>query len=920
MHLVTYRFASLLGLSAVLALMGCNQVLGIDDHPLAAGAGGRSVTASGGAAGAAGGRSGGAGHGATAGTGGSSGMTTSSTGGVGGEPVGAGATAGKAVAGSSSQTAGQGGSPDDLGGQGGEAPKSDPCDPNPCQNNGACNGDGTCNCQVGFSGAKCETQSDPCATNPCLNGGACSNVSGDYSCACQPGYEGKTCETNHDDCSPEPCLNGGTCEDGLNTYTCHCPSGFSGTTCERAVHGCSDMPCLNGATCTDTGALYTCACVLGYSGTNCETNINDCSPNPCLNGGSCTDGVATHTCSCIAGYSGTNCETNIDDCSPNPCLNGGTCTDGVNSHACSCKAGYSGTNCETNIDDCSPNPCVNGGTCTDGVAMYTCSCTSGWTGKTCSTHTPPTVVSVSPASNAKNVEPDVSSITIGFSEAMQASSITTSTVQVLLNGTAISGTVSYSGTTATFTPGVRLTLLGEYTVKVSQSVTDTYGGNMAADFTSIFDVRDGAFGTPKVISACAGNYLNAASDAQGNILVVCSPSTAGVYATWYHPSRAGSAEAWGTTTQLDTCSSSLNCYGARVAVNATGTAVVAYLVYNPSPPANTPYYTYKARQYRNGAWESASTNMVQVWDSGDFTVGVGPAGDTHVAVSGATTSGNNDVLTTLHNDGSGWSAAVGDTYAQVASGTTLNMAFTSAGNGFLLWRTLGNPNYTIRTARYSASGKAWGQDTDIPGVTESGGGGLNPPGLAVDASGNAMMACSYVDPVSTGGEMASRFTAAAGWSSGAAIDNIGYQELDDGLFTGLVYDGTDFIASWMQTTAQGGGLLNAYSNRYHNGAWGTAQLVNDGIASVNPNGVAVAADNNGHSIIAWGSEIGTTSNYTAYYSRYANGAWGNATQVFTQPAQWGMRLVGGANGVAGLTTSYVPSTGANAVFIMVPFK
>jgi EGF domain-containing protein/List-Bact-rpt repeat protein len=291
----------------------------------------------------------------------------------------AGGRAGASQGGSAGTSIGGGG------GEAGEPPLIDPCDPSPCENDGACSSDGSCNCQSGFSGATCGVKLDPCADAPCQNGGACMEQGSDFSCECTAGYEGKTCSDEVDDCVPDPCQHGGTCEDGHNTFSCHCPDGYSGTKCEREVHGCADTPCLNGASCTDQGAVYTCHCAVGFSGSNCETNINDCSPNPCKNGGSCADGVNKYTCSCAAGYSGSTCQTNIDDCAASPCKNGGVCNDGLNSYACSCAAGWSGDTCQTNIDECSPNPCKNGGSCSDGINKYTCSCATGWSGSTCET-------------------------------------------------------------------------------------------------------------------------------------------------------------------------------------------------------------------------------------------------------------------------------------------------------------------------------------------------------------------------------------------------------------------------------------------------------------------------------------------------------------------------------------------------------
>jgi len=518
-------------------------------------------------------------------------------------------------------------------------------------------------------------------------------------------------------------------------------------------------------------------------------------------------------------------------------------------------------------------------------------------------NTPPSVVSVTPTNNTTGVQPD-GTVQIKFSEALTSSTVTTSTVTVSLNGSAIGGTVSYSGTTATFTPSARLTLLGSYAVKVSHTVQDLQGANMAADFASTFTVRDGAWDTPYTVSACANAFMSAAADGNGNVLVACSNTSAtgtkAVYAAWYHPSRAGTAAAWENPATIEACT---NCYGPHVAVNASGTAVVGY--WNASAAT----YAYKTRQYRNGAWESASQTMVSgVSDAGDHTLGVDPAGNAHVAIFG------DDTLTTRNSNTSGtWDSAATDQFAQVASGSTLTMAFVPNGNGLLAWTTYGDSsgNYHMRTTRYSSTSKAWTQDTDIANITEPGGGAIGPPAIAVDSSGNAMLTGTYIDPTSTGGVYASRFTAASGWSDGAAIDNLDYQYQDEGVPTALAFDGTDFVAAWLQPTVQGGSLLNAYSNRWDNGAWATQQLRSDGSTAVNPNGAGITADSDGHSLMVWTSQIGQTADNDALFSRYANGSWSDPAHVFTQPSHWGARLVGSPNGVAAFNTS-VPVTGGDA--------
>lgn len=97
----------------------------------------------------------------------------------------------------------------------------------------------------------------------------------------------------------------------------------------------------------------------------------------------------------------------------------------------------------------------------------------------------PTVSSTSPASDATGVAVDIS-ISATFSEAMDSSTITTDTFTVSVEGSNISGTVSYSDNTATFQPSGNLSNSTSYTAKITTNVKDSAGNNMASDYSWSF--------------------------------------------------------------------------------------------------------------------------------------------------------------------------------------------------------------------------------------------------------------------------------------------------------------------------------------------------------------------------------------------------------------------------------------------------
>ncbi len=88
--------------------------------------------------------------------------------------------------------------------------------------------------------------------------------------------------------------------------------------------------------------------------------------------------------------------------------------------------------------------------------------------------TAPTVSATNPASGATAV-PINQSITATFSEAMNSTTITTTTFTVLQGVTAVAGTVTYAGMTATFTPSANFAANTVFTATITTGATDLAG-------------------------------------------------------------------------------------------------------------------------------------------------------------------------------------------------------------------------------------------------------------------------------------------------------------------------------------------------------------------------------------------------------------------------------------------------------------
>lgn len=97
----------------------------------------------------------------------------------------------------------------------------------------------------------------------------------------------------------------------------------------------------------------------------------------------------------------------------------------------------------------------------------------------------PTVATTSPANNAVGV-PRNNSINIEFSVAMDPATINSTTIIVKQGTTVVPGTITYSGTTAVFTPTDNLLALTKYTVTVTTVAKTLAGKAFAANAESSF--------------------------------------------------------------------------------------------------------------------------------------------------------------------------------------------------------------------------------------------------------------------------------------------------------------------------------------------------------------------------------------------------------------------------------------------------
>ncbi|HEX2920172.1 MAG TPA: Ig-like domain-containing protein, partial [Bacteroidales bacterium] len=97
----------------------------------------------------------------------------------------------------------------------------------------------------------------------------------------------------------------------------------------------------------------------------------------------------------------------------------------------------------------------------------------------------PTVLSVIPFANSNNVATSIKP-SVTFSESMNQSSVSSASFTVKQGSTALSGTISWSGNTATFTPSSALLPGTSYSCTITTAVRDAAGNPLAANYTWTF--------------------------------------------------------------------------------------------------------------------------------------------------------------------------------------------------------------------------------------------------------------------------------------------------------------------------------------------------------------------------------------------------------------------------------------------------
>jgi hypothetical protein len=138
------------------------------------------------------------------------------------------------------------------------------------------------------------------------------------------------------------------------------------------------------------------------------------------------------------------------------------------------------------------------------------------------------VISIHPLDGATDV-PVSQNISVTFDEAMNASTISESTVTLWRGTTPVAGSVSYAGTTATFAQSVNLAPNTVYTVSISTGAQDLAGNALAGDYIWSFTTAPTPAGQlPVALGSASGFAVLAGSAVASSSFTVINNGDVGV--------------------------------------------------------------------------------------------------------------------------------------------------------------------------------------------------------------------------------------------------------------------------------------------------------------------------------------------------------------------------------------------------------
>lgn len=336
-------------------------------------------------------------------------------------------------------------------------------------------------------------------------------------------------------------------------------------------------------------------------------------------------------------------------------------------------------------------------------------------GGTTTDTTAPTVSSTSPASNATSVAINTT-VSATFSEAMNSSTINTTTFTV----SGVTGTVALSGNTATFTPSMNLTGSTTYTATITTGAQDTAGNALAAQQQWSFTTA--AVPTFNISGTVTGPYVEGVTiTMSGGATDTAVTNAMGVYS--FATSRpAGSYTLTPALAGYTIPPQTVAITNANVVQDFTATSTVSSYSISGTVSLGT---TTKSGRTRIQVFSTNCTGCSPIAGTSIATPGTGaytirgiPNGSYTVkasmgylgtgAANATNPSGATGTVTVNSANVSGADIALADPSGLVATTPSGLQVFPANGAALILWDPVENANGTEKVTAYKIY---WGTDT-----------------------------------------------------------------------------------------------------------------------------------------------------------------------------------------------------------------
>ncbi len=461
--------------------------------------------------------------------------------------------------------------------------------------------------------------------------------------------------------------------------------------------------------------------------------------------------------------------------------------------------------------------------------------------------TAPTVITTSPLNGVK-LGPSHTTITAMFSEGMNPATLTTATFVVSADGKPIAGTVKYTYKTVVFTPAGDLDLNKLYTVTITTDAKDATGNALAAPYTWSFTPGVELLESDDTGDAAAQRV---AMDANGNAIAVWQQWD-GASNYWKIMARRYVAGAWDAGVTL-VSSGKGDARNPQIAMAANGDAWVVWQQHDDGPVSSI----WASRYASTGQWGAATRIKAK---NANATQALVNADTPQVAVNT-----NGQAIIVWHQLDGPFCTTTGATVA-----TPCN-----------LFNQQGEDRYSIGSVAASRYfGGVW-SDPEPLEQDNLKGRDAEQPRVVMDGSGNAVVIWQQSKGVTLVSSIYSnRYIVALptpGWGSATLVENA-----DDGmaLDTQIAQDDSgNVIAVWRQ--ADSSGRYSTLSNRYATGAWGAAEPIEQDNAG-DADSPQIAINATGNAIAVWRQFDG--SRYNVWSNRFTQGAWAGAALIETDNA------------------------------------